>query len=209
MRHEPKLKMQKLLFLILSSISQGSTDNENSSLGRKIRSHGGEGESDYNPYDSPMFQFIQDLTEEEIVDLPEETLWDISQFYKNNPSLEPPPWFTGTTTGSTTTTTTAQTTTSLSVIPVTFPIMQMAMDNTPPWLNPDFTTTPITTTSIQSSTSAFIMQNTPPAVSTENQQIANQAASATNNFPMSSQTLTPSPGVSQRKFDQEKYISVV
>ena len=48
------------------------------------------------------------------------------------------------------------------------------------------------------------MQNTPPAVSTENQQIANQAASATNNLPMSSQTLTPSPGVSQRKFDRGK-----
>ena len=106
--------MQKLLFLILSSISQGSTDNENSSLGRKIRSHGGEGESDYNPYDSPMFQFIQDLTEEEISDLTVETLWDISQFYKNNPIFEPPPWFTDKTTGSTTTATTADTTTSLS-----------------------------------------------------------------------------------------------
>lgn len=187
---------------MLNSISHGSTDAENSSLGRKIRSHGGEGESDYNPYDSPMFQFIQDLTEEEISDLPEETLWDISQFYKNNPSLEPPPWFKDTTTGSTTTTTTADTITSLNVIPVTFPIMQMAMDNTPPWLNPDFTTTPITTISIQS-TSAFIMQYTPPAVSTENQPIANQASSATNILPISPQTLTPSSGVSQRKFDRE------
>ena len=151
--------MQKLFFLIFNFISHGSTNNKNSSSGRKIRSHGGEGESDYNPYDSPMFQFIQDLTEEEISDLAEETLWDISQFYKNNPSLEPPSWFTSTTTGSITTTTHADTTTPLSFIPVTFPIMQMAMDNTPPWLNPDFTTTPITTTSIQSSTSAFIMSS--------------------------------------------------
>ena len=49
------------------------------------------------------------------------------------------------------------------------------------------------------------MQNTPPAVTTENQPIANQAASATNDLPMSSQTLTPSPVVSQRKFEK-KYI---
>ena len=39
-----------------------------------------------------MFQFIQDLTEEEVSDLPEETLWNISQFYKNNQSLEIPPY---------------------------------------------------------------------------------------------------------------------